>query len=46
MSKINRAISWSYTTNNQKGTVALEDKAIKLPKLGIVKNKAVQAAKR
>ena len=29
----------SYTTNNQKGTAALEDKAIKLPKLGLVKAK-------
>lgn len=27
----------SYTTNNQKGTVALTDKGIKLPKIGIVK---------
>ena len=27
----------SYTTNNQKGTVTLTDKGIKLPKIGIVK---------
>ena len=29
----------SYTTNNQKGTVAITDKSIKLPKVGIVKAK-------
>ena len=29
----------SYTTNNQKGSVALCDKGIKLPKLGVVKAK-------
>ena len=27
----------SYKTNNQKGTIAILDKAIKLPKIGIVK---------
>ncbi len=29
----------SYTTNNQKGTVAITDKGIKLPKVGVVKAK-------
>lgn len=29
----------AYTTNNQKGTIALAEKGIKLPKLGIVKAK-------
>lgn len=29
----------AYTTNNQKGTIALTEKGIKLPKLGIVKAK-------
>lgn len=29
----------TYTTNNQNGTVALTDKGIKLPKIGIVKAK-------
>ncbi len=29
----------SYTTNNQKGTIAITDKGIKLPKVGIVKTK-------
>lgn len=29
----------SYTTNNQKGTLAILDKTIKLPKIGIVKAK-------
>ena len=29
----------SYTTNNQKGTVAITDKGIRLPKVGIVKAK-------
>lgn len=27
----------SYTTNNQKGTVAIKDRGIKLPKIGVVK---------
>ncbi len=29
----------SYTTNNQKGTVAITDKAIRLPKIGMVRAK-------
>ena len=29
----------SYTTNNQKGTVAITDKGIRLPKIGVVKAK-------
>ena len=29
----------SYTTNNQKGTVALGDKVIRLPKIGLVRAK-------
>ena len=29
----------SYTTNNQKGTVAITDNGIKLPKVGIIKTK-------
>ena len=29
----------AYTTNNQKGTVAITDKGIKLPKVGVVKAK-------
>lgn len=30
---------YSYTTNNQKGTIYIEDKYIKLPKVGLVKLK-------
>jgi len=37
--KSRKRARFSYTTNNQNGTVALADKAIRLPKIGLVKAK-------
>lgn len=34
--KSKKKAKWSYTTNNQKGTIAVEGTKIKLPKIGLV----------
>ena len=31
--------SWSYTTNNQKGTIQIKDNKVKVPKIGFIKLK-------
>lgn len=35
--KSKKKCSWSYTTNNQKGSIRIENNKIKLPKIGFVK---------